>query len=121
MIALGDWPFAEKKTYVFMDQIDQDSKPVHKNIIFFTGTVQDCIKTINTENLRANIWLYGGAQLIQSFYTAGLIDEYILTIAPVSLGAGLALPENIVKAEGLTEIASKTFKDGVKQVHLLNK
>jgi len=119
MVALGDWPFAEKKTYVFMDKIDQDKRAIDKNIIFFIGTVQDCIKTINTENLRANIWLYGGAQIIQSFYTAGVIDEYILTIVPVVLGTGLALPEDIVQAKGLTEVTTKMFKDGVKQVHLL--
>ena len=117
MLTFGDWPFAEKKTYVFTDQTD---KPVAKNITFFTGTIQDCIKQINRDNLRSNIWLYGGAQLIQSFYTAGLIDEYILTIVPVSLGAGLALPEDIIQAKGLTEIESKTFKDGVKKIHLIN-
>jgi len=118
MLTFGDWPFTDKKTYVFTDQAD---KPVDNSITFFPDTIQDFMKQINIKNLRSNIWLFGGAQLIQSFYTAGLIDEYILTIVPVSLGAGLALPEDIIQIKGLTEIESKTFKDGVKQIHLINK
>jgi dihydrofolate reductase len=37
------------------------------------------------------IWLYGGSKLITSFLNAGLIDEMLLAVFPVILGAGKPL------------------------------
>ena len=38
-----------------------------------------------------NIWLVGGGELIGQFHDAGLLDELILGVAPVFLGAGAPL------------------------------
>ena len=37
------------------------------------------------------IWLYGGGQLATSMAAAGLIDEYLVVIQPILLGAGVPL------------------------------
>lgn len=38
-----------------------------------------------------DVWLIGGGDLVGQFYDAGLLDEIILTIAPVTLGSGAPL------------------------------
>jgi len=38
-----------------------------------------------------NVWLAGGGDLVGQFYDQGLLDEIILTVAPVTLGAGAPL------------------------------
>jgi dihydrofolate reductase len=38
-----------------------------------------------------NIWLVGGGELVGQFHDAGLLDELILGVAPVFLGAGAPL------------------------------
>jgi dihydrofolate reductase len=38
-----------------------------------------------------NVWLVGGGDLVGQFAHAGLLDEVIVTIAPVTLGAGAPL------------------------------
>ena len=38
-----------------------------------------------------NLWLVGGGELVGQFYDAGLLDELILGVAPVFLGAGAPL------------------------------
>ena len=38
-----------------------------------------------------NIWLVGGGELVGQFHDAGLLDELILGMAPVFLGAGAPL------------------------------
>ena len=43
-----------------------------------------------------NIWLIGGGDLVGQFYDRGLVDEIILSIAPVMLESGAQLlPRNI--------------------------
>jgi dihydrofolate reductase len=38
-----------------------------------------------------NVWIVGGGDLAGQFADAGLLDEVIVTIAPVTLGAGAPL------------------------------
>jgi dihydrofolate reductase len=38
-----------------------------------------------------NVWIVGGGDLAGQFADAGLLDEVIVSIAPVTLGAGAAL------------------------------
>ena len=47
-----------------------------------------------------NIWLVGGGDLVGQFHDAGLVDELILGVAPVFLGAGAPLlPRTITKPQ----------------------
>lgn len=44
-----------------------------------------------------NIWLVGGGDLVGQFHDQGLLDEVILSVAPVTLGKGAPLlPRNII-------------------------
>jgi dihydrofolate reductase len=46
-----------------------------------------------------NIWLVGGGDLVGQFYDAGLLDQIILEMTPVTLGAGAPLlPRRITSA-----------------------
>ena len=38
-----------------------------------------------------NVWIVGGGDLVGQFADAGLLDEVIVSIAPVTLGAGAPL------------------------------
>ena len=47
-----------------------------------------------------NLWLVGGGELVRQFHDAGLLDEIILGVAPVFLGAGAPLlPRRITAAD----------------------
>ncbi len=49
-----------------------------------------------------NIWLVGGGDLVGQFADAGLLDEILLGIAPVMLGAGAPLLPRRLLASDLT-------------------
>jgi dihydrofolate reductase len=53
------------------------------------------VTTVHAEMVRAagdrNVWIVGGGDLAGQFADAGLLDEVIVSIAPVTLGAGAPL------------------------------
>jgi dihydrofolate reductase len=54
-----------------------DVRPVHEAMVRAAGG--------------RNVWLVGGGELVGAFADAGLLDEIILSVAPVTLGAGAPL------------------------------
>jgi len=116
MLTFGDWPNAGKDSYIFTDSTEQ---PPRNDIFFVNTDVKDFMDRISKEKPECKVWLEGGAQLAQSFYDAGLIDEYIITEIPIDLGQGIALARPIVEGKGMQEaevidfgheIVQKVFK-----------
>lgn len=63
--------------------------------------VQGDVRPVHTEMVAAakgrNIWLVGGGELVGRFHDHGLLDELIVTIGSVTLGAGAPLlPRSII-------------------------
>ncbi len=54
-----------------------DVRPIHREMAIAAGT--------------KNLWIVGGGDLAGQFYNAGLLDEMIVQIAAVTLGAGAPL------------------------------
>lgn len=82
------WPY-EQPTWVFSSQPRASVRGA--DIRFVQGDV----KPVHGEMLRAangkNIWLVGGGELVGQFFDAGLLDELIVQISPVTLGTGKPL------------------------------
>ena len=51
----------------------------------------------------------GGAQIVDSFYKLGFIDEYIITVVPGRLGNGIPLTPAIFRANGLRLVEETPF------------
>jgi dihydrofolate reductase len=53
------------------------------------------VATVHEEMVRAaegrNVWVVGGGDLAGQFADAGLLDEVLVTVAPVTLGGGAPL------------------------------
>ena len=60
-------------------------------IAFVHGDVAAAYEQIAERLAGANLWLVGGGDLVGQFHDAGLLDEIILGMAPVTLGAGAQL------------------------------
>lgn len=84
----GKWPY-KMPTWVFSSR----KLPVVEaaDIRFVQGDIMpvhaEMVKVANGKNL----WLVGGGDLVGQFYDKGLLDEIILSVAPVMLSSGAAL------------------------------
>jgi dihydrofolate reductase len=106
-----DYPYADKKSYVF------SSKPgENKDGVEFVSDMVNFSKKI-VELPGKDIWLVGGGQIISSFLKAGLIDEIILSKLPVVIGSGIPLFQNISK-DIKFDILKTVEYTGLTQIHL---
>jgi dihydrofolate reductase len=65
------------------------------------------------------IMAHGGASFARSLVARGLVDEFILTIAPVALGQGLPLFADLARPASFRLASSKAFPGGaVTQTYL---
>ena len=96
-----------KKKYVFSKNPKEDNRTN-----FIRSDIARRVNEMKAEPGK-NIWLYGGANLITEFINAGLVDNYLVAIFPVILGAGKPLFSNITKRVGLTLNGIETSNSGV--------
>jgi dihydrofolate reductase len=75
------WVFTHRKLTVVpgakIEFTSGDVAPVHEQMVDAAG--------------KRNVWIVGGGDLAGQFADAGLLDEVIVSIAPVTLGAGAPL------------------------------
>ncbi|MHC5228741.1 dihydrofolate reductase family protein [Enterococcus sp. LJL99] len=72
------------KNYVFT----HSDKLSAEGFIPTKGDVSDFVRSIDTNK---NIWIVGGHQLLATLLNADLVDQLIIQVAPVLLGAGIPL------------------------------
>jgi len=75
------WVFTHRELPVVpaapIEFVSGDVAPVHEQLVAAAGG--------------RNVWIVGGGDLVGQFADAGLLDEVIVSIAPVTLGAGAPL------------------------------
>lgn len=83
----GDnFPYKGKQCFVFSATRQGEDK----NVKFINGNVKEFMKQQKKVEGN-NIWLVGGGGLLYEFIEEGLVDEWIITIAPTILGDGIPL------------------------------
>jgi len=86
---LEAWPYADIPVWVF----SHSELPAIQggSVRFVSGDVLPVHRAATEAAAGANIWLMGGGNLVEQFHRAGLLDELLLSIVPVLLGAGRPL------------------------------
>ena len=83
------WVFTHRRLRVVpgarIELVSGDVAPVHEELVAAAGG--------------RNVWIVGGGDLAGQFADAGLLDEVLVSIAPVTLGAGAPLLPRRVELE----------------------
>ncbi len=82
----GEFPYKGKACYVF----SRTPREGTENVTFVHGDVVAFVNELKGKEGKG-IWLVGGGELLAAFIREKLVDELIVTIAPVLLGKGIPL------------------------------
>lgn len=98
------WPYADLTTYV-------SSHRPHANTANITFTAVKAAELISQlrQQPGQNIWLCGGANLINQYREADLIDRYHISVIPTLLGTGIRLFVPGTTEQPLKLIASESY------------
>ena len=107
-----EYPQANKKVYV----ITRTEKSANGNITFYNGNVETLIKDLKSKPGK-DIYCDGGAQLVNLLWQKGLIDEIILSVIPIVVGAGTKLFGQNIQEKELKLLNNKGFSSGLVQLH----
>ncbi|AYZ34337.1 dihydrofolate reductase [Chryseobacterium indologenes] len=99
-----------KDKFVFSSQHRED-----ENATFITSDIIEKVTEIKNQGGK-DIWLYGGASLINTFIQNNLMDVYRISVHPVALGTGKPLFEELKERLNLKLIKTNVFKSGVVQL-----
>jgi len=109
-----DWPY-DMPTLVVTGRELQT--PPGADVRFHSGEDLDAVVAAAREATEKDIWLIGGGQLIRSFLQHGLVDEFVISVMPDVLGAGVPLfpagtPRRLLHLE-----RAEPFAAGVVNLH----
>lgn len=81
-----EFPYKGKECYVFT----RSNAANTKDVMFVCGDIAEFVRELKNRPGK-NIWLVGGGELLHFFLENRLVDELIVTVAPVILGKGIPL------------------------------
>ena len=106
----GDFPYPDTINYVFSRSFQPDTP----HIQYVTEDPAAFFQRLKQGDGK-KIWLIGGGQLNTVLLNAGLIDELIISIAPVVLGTGIPLFGHTAVETHWTRIKTESFETGFVQ------
>jgi dihydrofolate reductase len=81
---MTEWPYSGKPYWVLTSR---ELTPFEGQDIRFNGSFEEMLESAGDRKL----WIVGGGGIASQFAEAGLLDEVIVTVVPVALGAGKPL------------------------------
>lgn len=105
----GAWPYGQP-TWVFSSR-PQPGIP-GADIHFVRGPVQPVHDEMTAAAAGKNVWLVGGGDLVGQFHDAGLLDEIIVQIGSVTLGAGKPLLPRQITSPPLRLVSARAIGPG---------
>lgn len=100
--------------------ITRTEKPNVGRTTFYTGNLTDLVKQLQSENGK-NIYCDGGSEIINELLKNDLVDEFIISIAPVLLGNGTRLFKDGRPEQELQFVSAKTYETGLTQLYYKRK
>ena len=99
-----EWVYQDFMTYVMTYKKCKSQD----NIKFTDNNLCELIKTLKSQKGK-DIWICGGANIVQQLIKNNLIDQYYMSIIPILLGEGIALFQDIDQEVSLKLIETKSY------------
>jgi dihydrofolate reductase len=109
-LGFGEWPYREKKSYVFTRQ--KESIRRENNVEFISEDIGEFVRQLKG-NTEEDIWLVGGSQIIKVFFEENLVQDLIVFVVPIILGSGIPLFDHIGKEIGFRTGRVERYENGL--------
>ena len=97
------WPYPGRTCYVY----SRAEREPEEHVAFTNRPPRELVADLRSSPGK-DIWIMGGAKVIESFMAEGLIDEVILFMIPLVLGGGIPLfPASVLRTD-LSLISART-------------
>ena len=107
-----EFPHADKDSFI----ITRTARPSIGKTNFYTDNLKDLILRLKSEPGK-NIFIDGGAEIVNELLKENLIDEFIISIIPILVGSGTKLFKDGRTEQKLELISTKQFDKGLTQLH----
>lgn len=104
----GRRPFPKKAHHVVSNTL----REVAPWAELISGDVAGAVRQLKAGKGK-DIWLFGGAELTRTLLEAGLLDELVLAVHPILLGAGKPLFGALSRRIKLTLVESRPYPSGL--------
>lgn len=111
---VGVFPHEEKETNVITRTPRNPAGRTH----FYTADIKDLIIRLTGSNGK-NIFVDGGAEIVNLLLKDNLIDEYIISVVPIILGDGVRLFKDSGREVRLKLMNTRSYKSGLVQLHYI--
>jgi dihydrofolate reductase len=111
MKQVKEFPHAHLDSYIITRTPRQDIGKIK----FYTGNLQELVLRLKQE-MGKNIFIDGGAEIVNELLKEKLIDQIYLSIIPILLGDGVRLFKEGLPEQNLRLINSKQFETGLIQL-----
>ena len=108
------WPYGNTRVIALSNSLSDVPESVKGKVELMSGDIPTVIKQLESEGHK-HAYVDGGA-LISSFLNLKLINELIITQAPVVLGDGISLFQNIQQSINLENPEAIAYPNGFVQV-----
>ena len=111
MKQVKEFPHAQLDSYIITRTPRQDIGKIK----FYTGNLKELVLRLRQERGK-NIFIDGGAEIVNELFKEKLIDQIYLSIVPILLGDGVRLFKDGLPGQNLRLINSKQFETGLIQL-----
>jgi dihydrofolate reductase len=112
MTQVSEFPHADKNSFI----ITRTARPSIDKTNFYTGKLKDLVARLKTEQGK-NIFVDGGAEIVNELLKENLIDEFIISVIPILVGNGTKLFKDGRPEQKLELVSTKQFDKGLTQIH----
>jgi len=107
------WPYAGKPTWILTSRDLPVREGEGVDIRFVSAPVRELYDDLIAAAGDRDVWVVGGGNVASQFADEGLLDELLLTVAPVVLGTGKPLFDRRLPGGPLQLIGTRTFDSGM--------
>jgi dihydrofolate reductase len=112
VLGFGDWVYPDKFSCVLTSR---NLSTERSDVLFVKGGTEEVIHDVHQKGY-GRVWLVGGGKVVSLFMQQGLVDEYIITVIPIILGAGISLFQSAPELK-LDLIGMQSFSSGLVELH----